>query len=161
MDSGSTNLISTSPLIAELQADARQSNQSIANALGVSEGTIRSRIKRLEEQGVVRITTVQNLEALGEQAAAYLWITCDRSRLDELGRQLSAEPTVGFAASTLGRADLLAIVFRESPGELVRFVDEVVKRLPGVADVRTEPILDFVKNDVRWGVVRGGDARRR
>ncbi len=148
-------------LIAELQRDARQSNQSIANKLGVSEGTVRSRIKRLEEEGVVRITTVQNLEALGEQAAAYLWITCDRSRLDELGRQLAAEPSVGFAASTLGRADLLAIVFRQSPGELVRFVDEVVKRLPGVADVRTEPILAFVKNDVRWGVVRRSQARER
>jgi len=148
-------------LIAELQRDARQSNQSIANTLGVSEGTVRSRIKRLEEEGVVRITTVQNLEALGEQAAAYLWITCDRSRLEELGRELAAEPSVGFAASTLGRADLLAIVFRQSPGELVRFVDEVVKRLPGVADVRTEPILAFVKNDVRWGVVRRSDARRR
>ena len=148
-------------LIAELQRDARQSNQSIADALGVSEGTVRSRIRRLEEEGVVRITTIQNLEALGEQAAAYLWITCDRSRIDELGRKIADEPGVGFTAATLGRADLLAIVFRESPGELVRFVDEVVKRLPGVVDVRTEPILEFVKNDVRWGLVGGNDARRR
>lgn len=148
-------------LIAELQRDARQSNQSIANALGVSEGTVRSRIKRLEEEGVVRITTIQNLEALGEQAAAYLWITCDRSRLDELGQRLATESGVGFVAATLGRADLLAIVFRESPGELVRFVDEGVKALPGVLDVRTELILEFVKNDVRWGLVRGGEARRR
>jgi len=45
--------------------------------------------------------------------------------------------------------------------ELVRFVDEVVKRLPGVVDVRTEPILEFVKNDVRWGLVGGGDGSRR
>jgi len=148
-------------LIAALQTDARQSNQAIANALGVSEGTVRSRIRRLEEEGVVRITTIQNLAALGEQAAAYLWITCDRSRIDELGRRIAAEPGVGFAAATLGRADLLAIVFRESPGELVRFVDEVVKRLPGVVDVRTEPILEFVKNDVRWGLVGGGDGSRR
>ncbi len=148
-------------LIAELQRDARQSNQSIANALGVSEGTVRSRIKRLETEGIVRITTVQNLEALGEQTAAYLWITCDRSRLDELGRELAAEPGIGFVAATLGRADLLAIVFRESLGELVRFVDEVVKRQPGVIDVRTEPILELVKNDVRWGLVPGDGTRRR
>lgn len=148
-------------LIAELQRDARQSNQSIADALGVSEGTVRSRIRRLEEDGVMRITTVQNLEALGEQAAAYLWITCDRSRLDELGRRIATEPGVGFAAATLGRADLLVIVFRESLAELVRFVDETVKGLPGVVDVRTEPILEFVKSDVRWGLVGGGGTPRR
>lgn len=143
-------------LIAELQRDARQSNQAIANTLGVSEGTVRARIKRLEDEGVVRITTIQNIEALGDQAAAYLWITCDRSRLEVLGRQLRDDPSVGFAASTLGRADLLAIVFRNSPAELVRFVDDVIKRLPGVIDVRTEPILEFVKNDVRWGLVADG-----
>jgi Lrp/AsnC family transcriptional regulator for asnA, asnC and gidA len=147
-------------LIAELQRDARQSNQSIATALGVSEGTVRSRTKRLEDDEVVRIATIRNIEALGELAAAYLWITCDRSRLRELGGRLSKDPGIGFVASTLGRADLLAIVFQESPSGLVRFVDEVVKPLPGVIDVRTEPILQLVKNDARWGLVAGVCARR-
>jgi hypothetical protein len=36
----------------------------------------------------------------------------------------------------------------------VRFVDDVVKNLPGVIDVRMEPILRLVKNDFRWGLVR-------
>lgn len=143
-------------LIAELQRDARQSNQAIATALGVSEGTIRARIKRLEDDGVVRITTIRNIEAFREHAAANLWITCDRTRLRELGQRLAAQPFVGFVASTLGRADLLAIVFHESMGELVRFVDEGVKTLPGVLDVRTQPILELVKNDVRWGLVGSG-----
>jgi hypothetical protein len=49
---------------------------------------------------------------------------------------------------------LLAIVYQRRPADLVRFVDDVVKNLPGVLDVRTEPILDLVKNDARWGLVR-------
>ena len=141
-------------LIAELQRDARQSNQAIADALGVSEGTVRARIKRLEADGVLRITTIQNIDVLGENAFAYLWITCDRARVREIGEHLAAEPLIGFAASTLGRADLLAIVFQTSTRELARYVDEVIKALPGVVDVRTEPILELVKNDVRWGLVR-------
>jgi len=36
----------------------------------------------------------------------------------------------------------------------VRFVDDVVKNLPGVFDVRTEPILELVKTDTRWSLVR-------
>jgi Lrp/AsnC family transcriptional regulator for asnA, asnC and gidA len=141
-------------LIEALRRDARQSHQSIASALGVSEGTVRSRLKRLEADGIVRVTTIQNIDGLGELAFAYLWITCDRTRLRDIGATLAAEPLVGFVASILGRADLLSIVHERNPADLVRFVDGVVKEIPGVIDVRTEPILQFVKNDARWGLVR-------
>lgn len=141
-------------LIAALRQDARQSHQSIATAIGVSEGTVRSRLKRLEAEGVVRVTTIRNIDELAESAFAYLWISCDRTRLRGIAGALSSEPLVGFVASILGRADLLAIVYQRRPADLVRFVDDVVKNLPGVIDVRTEPILRLVKNDVRWGLVR-------
>lgn len=141
-------------LIAALRRDARQSHQAIATELEVSEGTVRARLKRLEADGIVRITTIQNIEALSESTFAYLWITCDRTRLQEIGNALSSEPFVGFAASILGRADLLAIVHQSGPSDLVRFIDDVVKNLPGVIDVRVEPILRLVKNDARWGLVR-------
>ena len=141
-------------LLEALHRDARQSHQSIASELGVSEGTVRSRLRRLEADGIVRVTTIQNIDALRESAFAYLWIRCERGRQREVGRALAEQPPVGFVASILGRADLLAIVYQSSPTELVRFVDEVVKELPGVSDVRTEPILQLVKNDARWGLVR-------
>ena len=141
-------------LIEALRADARQSHQSIASALGVSEGTVRSRLKRLEAAGVLRVTTIRNIDALGDHAFAYLWITCDRTRLRDIGQALAADPLVGFVASILGRADLMAIVYQPGPADLVRYVDEQVKTLSGVMDVRTEPILQLVKNDARWGLVR-------
>jgi len=141
-------------LIAELWRDARQSHQSIAAVLGVSEGTVRSRLKRLEADGIVRIATIQNIDEISEYAFAYLWITCDGTRLREIATVLSSEQRVGFVASILGRADLLAIVHEISPAHLVRFVDDVVKELPGVIDVRTEPMLELVKIDARWGLVR-------
>jgi Lrp/AsnC family transcriptional regulator for asnA, asnC and gidA len=141
-------------LMAELRRNARQSHQSIATSLGVSEGTVRSRLKRLESEGIVRVTTIQNIDALSEFAFAYLWISCDRTRLRDIASALATDPLVGFVASILGRADLLSIVYQRRPADLVHFVDDVVKNLPGVIDVRTEPILQLVKNDVRWGLVK-------
>ena len=140
-------------LIEELWRDARQSHQSIAAALGVSEGTIRSRLRRLEADGIVRVTTIRNIQEISEYAFAYLWINCDRTRLPEIARTLSEEELVGFVASILGRADLLVIVHETSLGALLRFVDDVVKELPGVIDVRTEPMLGQLKIDTRWGLV--------
>ncbi len=141
-------------LISELWRDARQSHQAIAGALGVSEGTVRSRLKRLEADGIVRVTTLRNIDEITDYAFAYLWIHCDRTRLRKIAGALSSEELVGFVASILGRADLLVIVHERSPADLVRFVDDVVKELPGVLDVRTQPMLGFVKIDTRWGLVR-------
>lgn len=144
-------------LIEAMCDDARQSHQSIASALGVSEGTVRSRLRRLEADGIIRVTTMRNIEVLSDYAFAYLWITCDRTCLRDIAGALSSEPLVGFVASILGRADLLAIVYQRQSSDLVRFVDDVAKKLPGVVDVRTEPILALVKMDARWGLVRARD----
>ncbi len=141
-------------LLEELWRDARQSHQSIASALGVSEGTVRSRLKRLEADGVVRVTTLRNVHEISDFAFAYLWINCDRRRLRDIAQTLAAEEHVGFVASILGRADLLAIVHETSQHALLRFVDEVVKPLRGVVDVRTEPMLAQLKIVTRWGLVR-------
>ena len=141
-------------LIEALWRDARQSHQSIASSLGVSEGTVRSRLKRLEADGIVRVTTMRNIDDISSYAFAYLWITCDRTRLRNIAEALAKEERVGFIASILGRADILAIVHEKCSADLVRFVDEVVKELDDVIDVRTEPMLGFIKLDTRWGLVR-------
>lgn len=146
-------------IIHALRADARRSHQSIADDLGVSEGTIRSRMRRLVDDGVIKFSTVRNIADAQALSVAYLWIQCDRSRLTATARKLASMGDVGYVASLLGRADLLAIVAKEDAGELRRYVDGILRSLPGVTDVRIEPIVEMVKLDVAWGLVDGGAGR--
>ena len=57
-------------LLAVLRKNARETFVNLAHALGTSEGTVRARIKRLTETGVIRQFTVRtrgaNLKALIE-----------------------------------------------------------------------------------------------
>ena len=43
-------------IVAHLARDARTSNRQIATELGVTEGTVRARIKRMEEQNAILIS---------------------------------------------------------------------------------------------------------
>ena len=43
-------------IVTRLARDARISNRQIADDLGVTEGTVRARIKRMEEEKQIRIT---------------------------------------------------------------------------------------------------------
>lgn len=141
-------------ILEVLWDDARQSHQAIADRVGVTEGTVRGRLKRLFDEGAVRVTA-RSVAGLDSQVLAYLWISCDRTRLREVAMALAADPTVRYVASLLGRADLMAIVARESQADLVDYVDEKVKPLEGVTDVRVEPVLKMLIGDMRWGILRG------
>ena len=48
-------------IIQLLSTDARLSNRKIATQLGFTEGTIRSRVKRLEDENFIRFTAVTNM----------------------------------------------------------------------------------------------------
>ena len=47
-------------LIQALQADGRQSNVELAKLLGLSESTVRKRIKALVSKNIIRLTAVPN-----------------------------------------------------------------------------------------------------
>ena len=49
-------------IVERLSHDARTSNRQIAAELGVTEGTVRARIKRMEDEKLIRITAVTNID---------------------------------------------------------------------------------------------------
>jgi len=141
-------------ILEALWEDARQSHQAIADHVGVTEGTVRGRLKRLFEEGAVRVTT-RDLTGLDSQVLAYLWMTCDRKGLREIAHSLAQDENVVYVASLFGRADVMAIVVKQSHAEVVEYVDEWVKAREGVSDVRVEPILKTLISDMRWGILHG------
>ncbi len=52
-------------IIAILQSNGRASNARIARRIGVSEGTVRRRLKKLIADGVIDIVAVVDAERLG------------------------------------------------------------------------------------------------
>ena len=51
-------------ILALLSQDARISNRRIAAEVGVSEGTVRLRMQRLEDAGIMRVTAVTHIRSL-------------------------------------------------------------------------------------------------
>ena len=68
-----------SAIVEHLSRDARVSNREIAEALGVTEGTVRARVKRMEEEKQIRLTAVTNIDRFKDAALAYIWVEVERS----------------------------------------------------------------------------------
>ena len=69
-------------IIEILQLDGRASNARIAREVGVSEGTVRRRLRRLIQDNVVKIIAVPNLDKMGYSTAALIGLQTAPGQLD-------------------------------------------------------------------------------
>ena len=138
-------------IIERLGEDARVSNREIGREFGLTEGTIRSRLKRLLENKVIRIAAITNTKRLSNPFLAYLWIEADTAGdIEAIAATLADLPAIGFVATMLGRADVLAMTLVENGGQLTEFLHQTVDKIPGVRRVRYSFGQNFIKHDFRW-----------
>jgi Lrp/AsnC family transcriptional regulator for asnA, asnC and gidA len=134
-------------IISSLREDGRISNREIARRLGVSEGTIRAHVKRLEEQGLMKISAVTMLGALRMRAAAQVGVFVEEGRAREVADALAAIPEMTFVAITFGQFDIIAIPLVETREELLNLLSDRIAAIPGVRRTETIEILRNVKHD--------------
>ncbi|MER8034823.1 Lrp/AsnC family transcriptional regulator [Streptomyces hydrogenans] len=128
-------------IIAELEQDGRRAFREIARSLEVSEGTVRSRYRRLEETGVLKITAFADPGRFDTARLALLFLRVTPERHDAVVEALAARPEVSYVSTTLGRADVFAQVLATDDAALWRFLQEHVRPLEGVTE--TECTLEI------------------
>lgn len=134
------------------------SNREIAQALGLAEGTVRGRIKRLQENGTIKIMAVTRFASADHSETpvmAYLGVRADLHRIAATARAIAALPFVRFAATMLGRYDILAITMVRDGADLVQLVNDAIMPLAGVRHVETTLAAKNLKYDYRWGRILG------
>jgi Lrp/AsnC family transcriptional regulator for asnA, asnC and gidA len=137
-------------IVAWLSRDARTSNRQIANELGVTEGTVRGRIKRMEEEKLIRITAVTNIDRFRDAALAYIWIEVERSyQAREVAQKLATMKELGFVGLMMGRFDILVITMVRDTEHLAEFVHGNITGLAGVRRTESTLGVNFVKHDYR------------
>jgi len=108
-------------IIHALMRDARNTSAPmIAEGLNVSAGTVRNRIDRLEEEGVIRgYTAVVDFERAGTRLAALYMCTVPADEREELALAARSLPGVINAWVLMaGRRDLQVVAVGEDTGDL-------------------------------------------
>ena len=125
-----------------LQGDARISNLDLAARVNLSPTPCARRVKRLEEEGFIRGSTViLDPEKLGLTLTAYIGVTMERhtnEQFDQFERQVVQFPEVVGCSVVTGRAEdyLLKVVVR-SMKHYEEFLLGRLSRLPGVTNLHS------------------------
>src|ERR1700759_3671649 len=84
-------------IIERLGEDARVSNREIGREFGLTEGTIRARLRRLIQTKTIRVSVVTNVERLKNPILAYLFVEADEAfHIDTVAQALAEVPQISF-----------------------------------------------------------------
>ncbi len=137
-------------ILQSLQENGRTPFTRIAELAGVSETTIRSRYKVLQEEGIVRTVGIVDPTALGFQAPAVINITVEPGETDRVARAIAALPEVSYLVMVLGSFDLVVEVFCRDLEHLTALGTEQIQTIPGVRSTETLVIGRSYKLSYRW-----------
>ena len=133
-------------LIILLQADGRASNVELARALGVSEGTVRRRLRTLLNEQIVRIVAIPDPVKLGNTTTALVGLQVDPAQVDTVASELGRIDEVQYAAVTTGAYDVFLWVALGSPEQLAAFLRSKIGVIDGVRRTETFVNLSIKKN---------------
>jgi Lrp/AsnC family transcriptional regulator, regulator for asnA, asnC and gidA len=139
-------------IVAALARDGRCSYREIARALDVSEGTVRGRVARLQEAGLIRVTVVGSPLLLGVDVVAIVMIRVKPGMVRETAEILSRLPNVRFVGTSFGSTDIIIQTLHGNVRDLHRFVSEKIPSLaPAVTSTETFQLADVLKSTWTWG----------
>ena len=112
-------------IIDLLELDGRLPFKEIANTLDISEGTVRNRVNRMKDAGVLQIKALVDRSAINYSTDSMLGIkVASNSSPSSVAQRLESCNEIVFIMWVTGRYDLLVEIASESDDTLSKFLEE-------------------------------------
>jgi len=136
-------------ILKTLLSDARLSCRQIAKQCGVSIGTVLSRIKKMEKEGIIKgYSALLDDEKLGYELTVVSEITVSKGRLLEMENEIARLPNVCCVYDVTGLIDAVIVAKFRNREELGKFTKRLLG-LPYVERTNTHVVLTTIKEDLR------------
>lgn len=134
-----------------LREDAHLTTQEIADKVGLSQTPCWSRIKRLEDQGVITgYVALLNPEKIGKPMSVIIEINLDMhddEKIENFSRHLSQLPEVTDAYLTTGEYDYVIMAAVEDTEDYEQFLRKRLLKFPGIRHAKSTFCLRRLKRD--------------
>ena len=134
-------------ILAELEEDGRMSYAELGRKLDLTRVSIRERIVKLKEKGIIeKFTVIVDPEKIGKKLSAFFEIDVEPNYLDEVANKLAEEEEVYSLYLMTGASTLHMHSLLKDHDELENFLIEKIYSLKGITRVRSNIILKRYKN---------------
>ena len=125
-------------IVSRLQNDGRKSFTEIARELDVAVNTVRNRVAKMVENGVLTFIARVPPEKVGFQAYANIMIRAETSKVvDFIAKEVLKYPEVSFVSLVVGDYDLLLDAMCYNNEHLTDLLTKRIQKIPGVEKTQT------------------------
>ena len=125
-------------IIKELY-NGRRAFSTIAEKIGITENTVRSRVNKLIEDGILQISGLVNPQYIPEMQVVVMGIKLSTLNLEDKAKEVLKLKGVISVMVVTGRYDLIAQIVTSTNDEqsLLNFFKNELSKVKGVSDVET------------------------
>ncbi|MBN1800656.1 MAG: Lrp/AsnC family transcriptional regulator [Candidatus Lokiarchaeota archaeon] len=131
-----------------LQHDAKTSLRDMAKETGLSTTAIRARLNKLKEEEVIKSQiTLIDCSKLGYREMVLASLRVNSSQpLDQIKKKIDEMEKIKYAYIITGEYPLFLMFKCLDHGDSIKQI-EALRNLPGVEEVKTQIVLDRIKED--------------
>lgn len=144
---------SSAKVLTELWRDARITNKEIAERTNLSEMTVASRIKSLEEKRLVRLVMQRDFRTLGHNVIALVELRVRSRRPAEVALELTENPRILSVCVTTTKPEIMLHVSCEDNASLELLVEQTIAPVRGVYRIEIITALEVLKYETRIGIL--------
>lgn len=138
-------------MIELLQEDGRISNTEIAKQIGISEGTVRTRLNRLIKEEYIQIVAVSNPMKLGFDIVGGIQFQVDIKKMDKIIKELKKINELWFLVHTTDGTCINAEFIVKSLDDLNNLIFTKINAIDGIIRAETSIFMNYIKRNYNWG----------
>lgn len=139
-------------IIAILQADGRRAYSQIAEDLGIPASSVRYRVQRLEDTGVLQIVGIANPLTIGFDRLAMIGMRVRPGSAHAVCRELRELPETSYVVMTAGQYDVMVEVICRDTDHFTDLLNRRMHLIDGVVSTDSFFVLEVHKLAYGWGV---------
>ena len=133
--------------------DGRKTCAEIARKIGdISERSVRYRLERMLDEGLIQITAIAKPTALGYSIIADVWLEVEADSILQVANKMAAFEQVSYVACAIGETDISVQLVGRDTNEIYRFVTEIIGKIPGVRKTTTAIVPLVLKDIYQWKI---------
>ncbi|MBN9631653.1 Lrp/AsnC family transcriptional regulator [Leifsonia sp. TF02-11] len=139
-------------IIAALQVDGRRTFSSLAEEFDVPASSVRYRLNKLEDDGVLQVVGIANPLAIGFDRLALIGVRARPGTARAICTALAELPETSYVVITSGRFDVMVEVICRDVAHIVDVLENKIGALDGVVSTESFFVLEVHKLAYGWGV---------
>ncbi|WP_138380762.1 Lrp/AsnC family transcriptional regulator [Luteithermobacter gelatinilyticus] len=137
-------------IVMLLREDGRMPVQEIAERSGATPATVRARMTKMEEAGMLRVVAVTDFAAAGFELLLAIGIVVDSRPARDIANELAQLEDVFSVTLTTGEYDIEILVAAKNFSDLSTFLQDKVAAIPGIAKLSPGLAMDVLKYQSEW-----------